>query len=182
MGIFDGAKIGYTDQFLKEEKMLQEVREVIDKDIQDGNIQGIREDIGILLYTREGFFREFDEAIDYVERKGINIKETYNREPLIPAVNPAYTDEAFAEAVFYLKNNFCKERIAYVKELGKARYGQSAPAADEKKPEQAESKKGAGDTDPKSPSHQKRNPLLMAGILAVLVIIVAAIILLTNGQ
>lgn len=157
--------------------------EVIEECIQSRDIEGLRVAIGNLCYTRFGFFNEFDEAIPYVESKGIDIKEAYNGEPLIfKEGKTTYTDDDFAIAVFELKNNFCDERIADVKKIGKALYGQSAPAAAEEKPEQATPKKGAGDTDPKSPSHQKINPLLVAGILAVLVIIVAAIILLSNRQ
>ena len=95
--------------------------ESIERGIANNDIVGLREAIGSICYTSRDFSSgEFDEVLRYVESKGIKLKDDTLDGDLISDGKTAYTDEDFARAVFMLKKNFCKERIADVKKIGKA--------------------------------------------------------------
>ena len=104
--------------------------EEIEKGIADNDIERIREAIGNICYTSRDFSSgEFDEVLRYVESKGIKLKVDALDGEFISDGKTAYTDEDFARAVFMLKKNFCKERIADVKKIGKALYKKTAPVS-----------------------------------------------------
>ena len=104
--------------------------EEIEKGIADNDIERIREAIGNICYTSRDFSSgEFDEVLRYVESKGIKLKDDTLDGDLISDGKTAYTDEDFARAVFMLKKNFCNERIADVKKIGKALYKKTAPVS-----------------------------------------------------
>lgn len=95
----------------------------IENGIKNKDIKSLRETIGSICYTNRNFSDgEFDEAIKYVESKGIKIKEKYDGKGLIHTGKSSFTDEDFARAVFNLKKNFCDERIKDVKTIGKSLY------------------------------------------------------------
>ena len=48
---------------------------------------------------------------------------------LISEGKTTYSEDDFADAVFLLKENFCKERIADVKKIGRAVYGKKKPSS-----------------------------------------------------
>ena len=104
--------------------------ESIERGIANNDIVGLREAIGSICYTSRDFSSgEFDEVLRYVESKGIKLKDDTLDGELISDGKTAYTDEDFARAVFMLKKNFCKERIADVKKIGKALYKKTAPVS-----------------------------------------------------
>ena len=80
-----------------------------------------------------------------------------------------FTDEDFARAVFELKRNFCKERIADVKKIGTTLY-KKAPASSNAK---------ETGTSPNAECHQtiNTNKLKIAGLVAVGVAIVAVAVI-----
>ena len=104
--------------------------ETIEQKIADNDVSSLRESIGNICYIDRDFSSgEFDEVLRYVESKGIKLKDDTLDGELISDGKTAYTDEDFARAVFMLKKNFCKERIADVKKIGRALYKKTAPVS-----------------------------------------------------
>ena len=104
--------------------------ETIEQKIADNDVSSLRESIGNICYIDRDFSSgEFDEVLRYVESKGIKLKDDTLDGKLISDGKMAYTDEDFARAVFMLKKNFCNERIADVKKIGKALYKKTAPVS-----------------------------------------------------
>ena len=104
------------------------------KEIENGiakrNISALREAIGNICFTSKDFSSgEFDEAINYVKSKGIDILDYELIGDLVSKGKDTYSKDDFADAVFMLQENFCKERIADVKKIGRAVYGQKKPAS-----------------------------------------------------
>ena len=103
--------------------------EAVENGILNNDIKGLREAVGTLCYTSRDFSSgEFDEVVAYVEKRGIKLKDDKLEGELVSEGKTTYTDEDFAYAVFELKNNFCDERIADVKKIGKALYGKPKSA------------------------------------------------------
>ena len=99
--------------------------ETIEKAISNNDIEALREAIGSICYTSRDFSSgEFDEAVRYVESKGIKLKDNaIIGAPTISSQKREFTDQDFARAIFELKKNFCDERIEDVKTIGKSLYG-----------------------------------------------------------
>jgi hypothetical protein len=96
--------------------------------VKSKNLSKIREALGTICYTSRDFRSgAFDAHLKYVLDSGIDIFEEYNGEPLISEKKKLedMNDDDFSEAVFELKENFCKERINDVKKIGKYLYGNS---------------------------------------------------------
>ena len=108
----------------------------------------------------------------YVESKGIKLKDDTLDGKLISDGKMAYTDEDFARAVFMLKKNFCNERIADVKKIGKALYKKTAPVS---------VKSSQTGTNPKkAQSHREESNLgqILPVAIGAAIILIAIIILL----
>lgn len=155
-----------------------------DKYIADKDIFMLREALGNTIYGCRDFSDgEFDDAVKYVESKGIKIKDDELQGELVTAEKQTYTDDDFAVAIARLKRNFCDERIADVKKIGKALYP-SKPAPQKEPTKQAQSSsahtsqipKSAETTRPKTVRHQHRKWILAAALL-VAVIAVATIVI-----
>lgn len=146
--------------------------EAIEKGIEQHDIKGLREAIGSICYTSRDFSSgEFDEAVRYVEKKGIKIKDDSLIGELVSSGKTDYTDEDFARAVFELKKNFCDDRIEDVKKIGKSLYKPvQKEAAHESRP---------SGTSPKVQSHQKRASIVpvAVGVLVAVVIVIIIIFL-----
>lgn len=145
--------------------------EAIEKGIQEKDIKGLRESIGSICYTCRDFSDgEFDEVVEYVVSKGVSIFDPILNGELVSFGKDTFTDEDFARAVFELKRNFCKERIADVKKIGTALY---------KKAPVSSNTKGTG-TSPNAECHQTTNlnKLKIAGLVAAGVAIVAVAVVL----
>lgn len=100
---------------------------VVNEYIKEKNIFGLREALGNICYTNRSFSNgDFDKAFELIKSKGIDIMEEFdNSEPLILS-NKKLEElghDDFTLAVFNMKENFCKERIAEAKKIGKYLYG-----------------------------------------------------------
>ena len=162
----------------------------LDQRIQDGDIAMLQEALGNMVYGCKNFSDgEFDGAVQYVESKGIKIKDDELKGELVTAGKKSYTDDDFAIAIVRLKKNFCDERIAEVKKIGKALYpSKPKPQEEPEKQSQPKStrisqptKQQAGDTRPKPARHQNRKWILTAALLvAVIAVVAIAMIALQN--
>ena len=145
--------------------------DAIEKGIAENDVNGLRESIGSICYTCRDFSDgEFDEVVNYVVSKGISLFETDLNGELVSSNKDTFTDEDFARAVFELKRNFCKERIADVKKIGATLY-KKAPAS-------TDTIKGTG-TSPNAECHQtiNKSKLKIAGLVAAGVAIVAVAVI-----
>lgn len=157
----------------------------LDKRIQEKDIFMLREALGNTIYGCRNFSDgEFDNAVQYVESKGIKIKDDELKGALISTGKQTYTPDDFADAIAELKMNFCDERIADVKKIGKALYS-SKPAPQKEPTKQTQtssaqapqsSAKPEGVPRPKAVRHQFRKWILAAALL-VAVIAVATIVI-----
>lgn len=157
----------------------------LDKRIEEKDIFMLREALGNTIYGCKNFSDgEFDGAVQYVESKGIKIKDEELKGELVTAGKETYDDDDFALAIVRLKNNFCDERIAEVKKIGKALYP-SKPAPQKEPTKQTQtssaqapqsSAKPEGVPRPKAVRHQFRKWILAAALL-VAVIAVATIVI-----
>lgn len=133
--------------------------EEIENGIANRNISALREAIGNLCFTSKDFSSgEFDEAINYVKNKGIDIMDYELIGDLVSKGKDTYSKDDFADAVFMLQENFCKERIADVKKIGRAVYGQKKPASPPSHPKYQPTpvpRHTPEGTHPNSPSHRK---------------------------
>ena len=147
--------------------------EEVEKGIAENDIERLREAIGTICYVDRDFSSgEFDEVLRYVESKGIKLKDDTLDGDLISDGKTAYTDEDFARAVFMLKKNFCKERIADVKKIGKALYKKTAPVSVQTSQ--------TGTNPKKAQSHREESNLgkILPVAIGAAIILIAIIILL----
>ena len=145
--------------------------ESIERGILQNDIGSLRESIGSICYTCRDFSNgEFDEVVAYVCGKGIELMDKEVVGELISTGKTVYTDEDFARAIFWLKKNFCQERIDDVKKIGKTLY---------KRTEKIQAPQTTG-TDPNAQSHQASNgsKIRYAGLVALGVAILAIAIIL----
>ena len=98
--------------------------EKIEENINGKDCNGLREALGNLCYTSRDFSSgEFDKELENAEKRVPEVYQEYDKKQLVSDEKSEYTAEDFSEAVFLLKENFCKERINDVKKIGKALYG-----------------------------------------------------------
>lgn len=97
--------------------------------IANNDIRGLRGAfVAIILSDRSFSKGEFDETLNYIygETKLVILEGFNNEELLSKKISVGnITEDDFAEAVYNLKVNFCKERIDDVKKLAKALYGKN---------------------------------------------------------
>lgn len=94
--------------------------EKIEENINGKDCNGLREALGNLCYTSRDFSSgEFDKELENAEKKVPEVYQEYDKKQLVSDEKSEYTAEDFSEAVFLLKENFCKERINDVKKLEK---------------------------------------------------------------
>lgn len=145
--------------------------EAIENGIKNKDVKALREAIGSICYTSRDFSSgEFDEAIQYVESKGIQLKdEKLIGDPTISSQKDSFTDDDFADAIFELKNNFCDERIKDVKNIGKKLYGSSKKTIVPQK---------AHGTSPKAPCHQDSKTGSKIGLVAIVIVVIVVLLIL----
>ena len=108
--------------------------ESVEKAILLEDIEGLREIIASICYVRRDFSTgEFDELVDYVINKGIELKDDKLVGQLISEGKTTFTEDDFPMAILELKENFCDERIEDVKKIGRALYGKKRASSE--KPE-----------------------------------------------
>lgn len=151
--------------------------EAIEDGIEKKDIKALREAIGSIIYTSRNFSSgEFDEAVKYVESKGIKLKDdALIGKPTISSQKNQFTEEDFVRAIFELKKNFCDERIQDVKHISKTLYSSKAQSQPDLTASRAISK-DAGKL-PNQQSHQKKdNTLIIVGLVAVIVIVIVILL------
>ena len=98
--------------------------QAIENEISIDDISALHEAVGNICYTCKDFSNgEFDDAVNYFNIKVPNFMDKEVKGSLISDGKTTYSEDDFADAIFMLKKNFCKERIADVKKIGKAVYG-----------------------------------------------------------
>lgn len=145
--------------------------EAIEKGIQRNDVIALREAIGSICYTGQGFDDELKEVIAYVESKGIKLKDKHLVGKLVSEGKTTFTRDDFTDAVFELKENFCDERVAEVIKIGKSITGKNI----EKKAEMPKTNRRAVES-PKVKSHQDSNILKKVGILVAVTIAVVVFV------
>lgn len=163
----------------------------LDKRIQNGEFQKLRQSLGNIIYACRDFSDgEFDDAVKYVESKGIKIKDDELKGELVSIGKETYTDDDFAVAIVHLQRNFCDERIAEVKKIGKALYS-SKPAPQKEPTKQTQtssaqtpqsSAKPEGVPRPKAVRHQFRKWILAAALLVAVIVIIAIALQIGNNS
>lgn len=155
--------------------MMRHSYEAIEKGIANHDIEGLREAIGSICYTNRTLSNgEFFEAITYVEKKGIKLKDDkLIGEPIISDQKKEFTDDDYARAVFELKKNFCDERIKDVQTIGKKLYGKKTTPITTTKPSNPAGKV------PNQECHQRsQKSVVISGLVAVVIVLVLILILL----
>lgn len=163
--------------------------DVIERGIKENDIGLLREAIGSIIYTCRDFSDgEFDELIKYVEAKGIKLKDDMIiGDPIISSKKDKFIEEDFVRAIFNLKNNFCDERIADVKKIGKALYGNKQKVEETevynnqetrtKVQEKPKIQKNRGTTPNQMSHQQEKKSKKMIWLVAILVVVVALILI-----
>ena len=147
--------------------------DTIEKAILQNDIIGLREAVGIICYMDKDFSTgEFDEVVEYILQRGIQLKDSKLNGKLVSETKKEYTEDDFVMAVFELKNNFCDERIRDVKKIGRSLYKKR----DAEQTESINYKEKVVGKDPNVQSHQK--PIYLIAIGVVLVAIVGLVLLL----
>ena len=102
----------------------------IENEISIGDIYALRQAVGSICYTSRDFSSsDFDEAVAYFSSKVPGFMDDHLDGELVSDGKSSFVKSDFTKAVFMLKENFCKERIADVKKIGRAVYGQKKPAS-----------------------------------------------------
>lgn len=114
--------------------------------IEEKDLASLREYIGTIVYTDRAFLHgEFESAIKYIVEDCylVEIFEPFNQHPPLKS-KLGYTDyqnSDFTEAIYELKNNFCRERIEDVKIIGKTLYSDMQKQAESLSENKAPAKK-----------------------------------------
>lgn len=140
----------------------------LDKRINANDIEDLRNAISNISYTSRDFSSgEFDEAVRYVESKGIKLKEDCLVGELVSNGKSSFSNEDFARAVFELKKNFCQDRIDDLKKIGYSLYGSNSKPTSQ--PTQG------GGTSPNAESHHDSDKFpfnVVAAVIAAAAVII----------
>lgn len=142
----------------------------IEEGVKAGDINKIRTALGNICYTSRNFSNgEFDTNLEYVLQQGIEIFEQYDGKKLLSDENKNLSDEDFSDAVFQLQENFCRQRIDDVKNIGMRLYQTDSAGINENEQ----------NTDINNDHNEikNRNLYIAIGIILVIIIICGIIIL-----
>ncbi|SDB55437.1 hypothetical protein SAMN02910317_02874 [Ruminococcaceae bacterium FB2012] len=146
--------------------------EAIESGIAEKDKEKLKEAMGNICYTDRSFStNEFEEQLKHIKESGVDIIDDALDGELVSSGKAEFTDDDFANAVFELKYNFCRERIEDVKRIGRALY-KPAPkpvASVRKEPTQTVG------TSPNSESH--RGTVNKAAVTAAAVAVIAAVVI-----
>lgn len=115
--------------------------EKILKCIQDKDIGALREYVGTIIYSDRAFLHgEFEAAVKYLTEDCFitELFEPFNGNPPLKSQSGSteFEQSDFTEAVYDLKDNFCRERIEDVKIIGRALYKDMQEEAEKNNNEQ----------------------------------------------
>ena len=107
--------------------------------------------------------------MEYVLQQGIEVFEQYDGKKLLSDENKNLSDEDFSDAVFQLQENFCRQRIDDVKNIGMRLYQTDSAGINENEQ----------NTDINNDHNEikNRNLYIAIGIILVIIIICGIIIL-----
>ena len=149
--------------------------DVIEKGIDNNDVKSLREAIGSMCYINRDFSNpEFFEVIEYVESKGIKLKDDNLKGTTISSQKSEFNDEDFIKAIFELKKNFCDKRIEDVETIGKKLYGKKVAPA-----ESIESRNTFG-KDPNQKGHQDELSKKKIAIIGLVALIIVVLILISH--
>lgn len=154
----------------------------IERGIANEDIEALRESMGSICYTGPGFDEELKEVINYVVNvRGVNIMDDKLTGKLISSEKDTFSDDDFSDAVFDLKENFCKERVDDVILIGKYINRKSALGTmpvDSKTRANEEYSTSSAQNVGKLPNQESRplNPVLAAAIVIVIILIVVLVL------
>lgn len=146
---------------------------------------GLRECIVSLIRNDPTFISgDYDEACKYLEDKGLDdVFQPYEKVPGEPGDKDKsqWDEKYFLDRTFALKENFSRERLAHVKEVGEYVYRDKPTLGKEKAVKKAQaaqdkpgtSKKTTAPKKPESPTNLKKYlPLLIALLLVIVVVVI----------
>ena len=158
--------------------------EAIEKGIENHDVAALREAIGSICYTCRDFSNgEFDAVVSDVEKRGIKLREDQLiGEATISSRKTSFTDEDFAKAVFYLKGNFCDERIEDVKKIGKTLYASESKNQNKSLNAVKENKRSQTGKNPNQVSHQSKQDqnikiFVSLGVMAIIMVVIICLLL-----
>ena len=154
--------------------------EAIEKGIENHDVAALREAIGSICYTCRDFSNgEFDAVV----KRGIKLREDQLiGEATISSRKTSFTDEDFAKAVFYLKGNFCDERIEDVKKIGKTLYASESKKSNKSLNAVNENKRSQTGKNPNQVSHQSKQDqnikmFMPLGVMAIIIVVIICLLL-----
>lgn len=158
--------------------------EAIEKGIENHDVAALREAIGSICYTCRDFSNgEFDAVVNDVEKRGIKLRDDQLiGEATISSRKTSFTDEDFAKAVFYLKGNFCDERIEDVKKIGKTLYASESKNQNKTLNAINENKRSQTGKNPNQVSHQSKQDqnikmFVPLGVMAIIIVVIICLLL-----
>ena len=122
---------------------------------------------------------EFDKAVDYVLKHGVNSSElfqTFNFEYGFIEDQSKWDPDYYALATVYLQKNFCKKRIDHIKAIAKKLYTPIPPKTENSAAAQEKTmyKKRTGDTNGKKP--MTSTIIATAAVAAAVVLVIIIIV------
>lgn len=158
--------------------------EAIEKGIENHDVVALREAIGSICYTCRDFSNgEFDAVVSDVEKRGIKLRDDQLiGEATISSQKTSFNDEDFAKAVFYLKGNFCDERIEDVKKIGKTLYASESKNQNKTLNAINENKRSQTGKNPNQVSHQSKQDqnikmFVPLGVMAIIIVVIICLLL-----
>ena len=158
--------------------------EAIEKGIENHDVAALREAIGSICYTCRDFSNgEFDAVVSDVEKRGLKLRDDQLiGEATISSRKTSFNDEDFAKAVFYLKGNFCDERIEDVKKIGKTLYASESKNQNKTLNAINENKRSQTGKNPNQVSHQSKQDqnikmFVPLGVMAIIIVVIICLLL-----
>ena len=113
------------EQIKENDEDLDPILQTISNVAKNKDIKGIRRVLVIAIQNDQNFEKGyFDINLNYALKhvSETHLFESYDKKPLISNSKKEFNRDDYINAIYELKNNFCKERIADVKKIGQYVY------------------------------------------------------------
>lgn len=103
---------------------MKKVHKLVIENVEKGDVDALKSNIGVVINFDKNFSKGYvHENLEYIKRHKINLYDGSldQTKPLL-SNKSEYTDEDFSKAIFYLRKNFCKERLMDVQKIGQDLY------------------------------------------------------------
>lgn len=126
-----------------------EVMDSIKENVEKKDIKALKSNIKVIINFDKNFSRGYAKVnLDYIKNHGINLYESYDNKGLMSSKpQNEYTDRDYTDAIFYLTENFCNERLEDVKKIGEILYKVNPQEIDTNKEKITIAKKSQCGTD-----------------------------------